>query len=398
MNGKLIFFEGAYATLDLFAEELRRIYEARGYETFVMRAEDMEESLGRLVQFAAGGADAVITFNNLGFYLEMTEGKNLWDELHIPCVNILMDHPFRYHRFLLQAPERGIVLCPDYNHVEYIRRFYPNISRAEYLAHGGIPQTSPLIAGNETPKPILERTIDVLYAGSLSRYAAEGLVPDLGNITDYDGFDLSQSVLSELLRSPERTTESVMEEYFVRHGLHFPDERLREEMARLRFLDTYAVSFFREQAVRYLVENGIRVTVYGQGWEQCEWAANPNLTCGGVISPDEVVRKMGDAKIVLNTMTWFKNGTHDRVFNGMLAGAGVVSDTSVYMEKEFADKQEIACFNLPEIGKLPTLVKGMLEEPGRLERMASAGYEKAYKNHTWESRAKEILEILGAEA
>ena len=40
---------------------------------------------------------------------------------------------------------------------------------------------------------------------------------------------------------------------------------------QMRFIDSYATSFFREQAVRILVENGIRVTAYGTGWDQCEW-------------------------------------------------------------------------------------------------------------------------------
>lgn len=129
MDKRLIFLEGAYDTLDLFAEELRRIYEEMGCETTVIYAAQIEEDAGRLMQFAARKVDAVITFNNLGFYLELAEGKNLWEELGIHCINILMDHPFRYHRFLLHAPANGIVLCTDKNHVEYIRRFLPEYQK-----------------------------------------------------------------------------------------------------------------------------------------------------------------------------------------------------------------------------------------------------------------------------
>lgn len=167
MDKRLIFLEGAYDTLDLFAEELRRIYEEMGCETTVIYAAQIEEDAGRLMQFAARKVDAVITFNNLGFYLELAEGKNLWEELGIHCINILMDHPFRYHRFLLHAPANGIVLCTDKNHVEYIRRFYPNIKRTGYLPHGGILRPGERL-------PVAKRSVDVLYAGSLSRYAAEG--------------------------------------------------------------------------------------------------------------------------------------------------------------------------------------------------------------------------------
>lgn len=298
-----------------------------------------------------------------------------------------MDHPFRYHRFLLKAPENGIVLCPDRNHVEYIRRFYPAIQKTGFLPHGGIWRT-------EHCKPIAERSIDVLYAGSLSRHVAEGLIPDLGNITEYDGFDLSRKVLSELISSPSRTTESVIEEYFLKQGLHMPDERLREEISRLRFLDVYATSFFREQSVRYLVEHGIPVTVYGQGWSECEWADNKNLTCGGMIPAAEVLHKMGESKIVLNTMTWFKAGAHDRIFNGMLAGAGVVTDTSSYVEENFVNKKEAAIFRLEELSGLPEIVENLLGDTKALQEMADMGYQRAKEAHTWERRAEKLREYF----
>lgn len=383
MSRKLIFLEGAYDTLDLFAEELRHIYEEQGYETLVLQMENLEESIGKLMQFASTKVEAVLTFNNLGFYLELGDGKNLWDELGICCINILMDHPFRYHRFLLKAPENSVVLCTDRNHVEYIQRFYPAVKKTGFLPHGGIRQM-------ERRKPMEKRSIEVLYAGSLSRHAAEGLIPDLGNITEYDGFDLSRKVLSELISSPSRTTEAVIEDYFLKQGLHMPDERLREEISRLRFLDVYATSFFREQAVRYLVEHGIPVTVYGQGWSECEWANNKNLTCGGMIPAVEVLRQMGESKIVLNTMTWFKAGAHDRIFNGMLAGAGVVTDTSSYVEEKLVDKKEAAIFRLEELSGLPGLVEGLLNCTAELQEMADMGYQKAKEEHTWERRAEEL--------
>ena len=47
------------------------------------------------------------------------------------------------------------------------------------------------------------------------------------------------------------------------------------------------------------------------------------------MSADEIVELMHESKIVLSTMTWFKDGTHDRVYNGMLAGAVAVTDTSL---------------------------------------------------------------------
>ena len=44
---------------------------------------------------------------------------------------------------------------------------------------------------------------------------------------------------------------------------------------------------------------------------------------------------MNDSKIVLNTMTWFKDGTHDRVFNGMLAKSSSGNGFFYLYEREF---------------------------------------------------------------
>ena len=66
------------------------------------------------------------------------------------------------------------------------------------------------------------------------------------------------------------------------------------------------------------------------------------------------------------------------------------------MEEKFTDGEEIAFFTLTEIGRLPALVRGLLEEPQRLERMAAAGCEKTQREHIWEERAKRIVEIAAS--
>ena len=101
-------------------------------------------------------------------------------------------------------------------------------------------------------------------------------------------------------------------------------------------------------------------------------------------------------------MTWFKDGTHDRVFNGMLAGACAVTDSSGYMEEEFcgfwpddpflqkAGESEVAFFRLTEIEKLPDMIRSMLDHPEEMQMLADRGYEKAHQMHTWDARAREL--------
>lgn len=422
MNMTIIYFVGVYDTLDLFTDKLREAFENMGFSSFVYDARVEEQSKSALMELleqsnsrnlskimrldgatrevtARQTCDAAeeqgenrerfacVTFNNLGYNLDLPEGRNLWEAYDVPYINILMDHPFHYEKPLRRAPETSVVLCVDRNHVKYIRRYFKNIRQTDFLPHAGVELGS-------RHKPLVERSIDVLYAGALPIYTVSKMIPDLSSIREVNGEEMAQEVLGELVRHPERTTEEVIEDYLKSRCTDISDMRIQEIIVQMRFIDSYATSFFREQAVRILVENGIRVTAYGVGWDQCEWSENPYLDYRGKVLAPEILPLMNDSKIVLNTMTWFKAGSHDRVFNGMLAGAAVVTDDSTYMRREFRDGQELVMFPLKELGTLPERVFELFGHMNEAQQMAERGYCAAKENHTWKNRAEYILEYI----
>ena len=118
----------------------------------------------------------------------------------------------------------------------------------------------------------------------------------------------------------------------------------------------------------------------------------------GRVDAWEIVREMGNTKIVLSTHTWFKDGTHDRIFNGMLSRAVVVTDSSRYMKENFSDR-ELIQFELSEIELLPDRLQKLLEDPDRMQEIADRGYKKAMKTESHQARAKEmdrdLLQYLG---
>lgn len=386
---RLVFFSGVYDTLDLFTFELKREFECMGYETMVFDVGNMAQGLQALAEFAAKPVKAVITFNNLGFNMELHPGKNIWEELGIPCVNILMDHPFCYKEALDQAPANAVVLCTDRNHMRYLERFYPAIPVIGYLPHAGKEVSN-------HKKPLSERSIEVLYAGNLSRSFAENIMPDLSKYRQFDAKKVCSQAYQQLIADPSMTTEQALEQQLVAAGLTLPDPELKDVIADLHFVDLYAVSYYREKTVQVLAEHGIPIEIYGAGWQNCSWIQRPNVHYKGKIPAREVVVKMQDAKIVLSTMTWFKDGTHDRVFNGMLQGAVAVTDTSGYMKEEFRGfdhkswQGELVFFELQELQKLPCRVQELLDHPKQAQQIADCGYLKAKQSHTWHSRALEL--------
>ncbi|MGN0342147.1 MAG: glycosyltransferase [Roseburia sp.] len=382
---RLIVMTGVYDTLDIFIYELMKEFQRMGYEVMNFDSSDMLKSLGKLATFVQTPVKAVITFNNLGFNMELTEGKNIWDELGIWCVNILMDHPFCHKAALDQAPAHSIVLCPDRNHVRYLQRFYPQISMMGYLPHGGK-------ALQVTPKPIVERSIDVIYAGGLSKDFAIQIRPDFTQFS-FDAKKIGEEAYQDMLRNPHKTTEQALEEALLANGVCLTEQELCDTIKKLHYVDLLITSYYREKVVQKLVESGVPLTLYGTGWEHCSWITNPNVDYRGRISADAVVEQMQNAKIVLSTMTWFKDGTHDRVFNGMLAGAVAVTDSSVYMKETFTE-DELVMFELEEIDELGERVKALLSSPERMQQIADRGRKAANAKHTWAARAHELSEDL----
>lgn len=387
MKKKIVLIEGVYDTIDLFTREIKKTLEQMGCECLVLDAGHMEESLKEFALFAMTPVFAAITFNNLGYNLELSEGKNIWEQFEIPYVNILMDHPFHYTGPLAHMPKTAWVFCTDKNHVDFMHRFYPEIERVGFLPHAGVKLPG-------AKKWIRDRKIEVLYAGSLPFFTAGMLVPDLSAITQFDAIDMSRQVLEDLIKNPAVTTEDAIEAYLKERGIELEEPDLFAGIVKMRFLDSYATSFFREQAVKLLVESGVSVTAYGTGWNECEWSHNPHLHYGGKVLAPEILPLMCEAKIVLNTMTWYKAGAHDRIFNGMLAGACVVTDDSAYLREEFEAEKAMVRFKLEEIVRLPEIVWDLLDHPEKMQQIADVGYESASEKHTWESRMKQVLSML----
>lgn len=407
MNGlsekKFLFIQGIYDTIDLFVDALSEAFGQLGCVCHVIDIRDGDGAVQKLLEIAALGIDGVITFNNIGYNLTGLEGGNVWEENQIPYINILMDHPFHYASHLEHAPDTSVVFCTDRNHVKYLRRFYPKLKRTDFMPHAGMEADISkhaeaglchlCLRGDASHPDLKDRPIDVLYAGGLSKYVAEGLIPDLGEIREFDAFALTKDVLSELMRHPEKTTECAIEEYFIAAGKKFEDKELHQWITKLRFLDSYATSFYREQAVRLLVDSGIKTTVFGGGWERCDWVDNPNFIYGGKVLAPQILELMNHSKIVLNTMTWYKSGIHDRIINGMLAKAVVVTDESEFLNEDFGKEgDKVISFELSKMQNLPGMVKDLQRDANRMTEIAECGYRHAKTYHTWLQRAEYILE------
>lgn len=71
-----------------------------------------------------------------------------------------------------------------------------------------------------------------------------------------------------------------------------------------------------------------------------------------------------------------------------------MTDSSIYLDTILKDGENAALYSLNSLESLPEIIKGLLDSPERMQRIADAGYQMARNGHTWEYRAEEIMKIL----
>lgn len=383
---RLVLFRGELDTINLFSRQLKQGFLELGYEIFEFDLGQSAVSMGRLYEYMQEGSiTAMIAFNSTFYGMTLPSGENMWEVLGIPCINIFVDHPYWYHNILMRMPATGIVLCIDRNHMNYVNRFYPNISMNGFVAHGGFGPSS-------TYKPVSDRKTEVLYAGSL--YADYAKKPDFSR-WDFPAEQICRRSIEDLLACPENTIEDVIERQLHMAGITLPDEELRRFVSAGVYIERVVSSHYRERIVGSVAKAGILLELYGDGWSGCDWIGLPNVSYGGMVSPEEILLKMEDSKIVLNTLPWFKDGSHERVFNAMLCGAVAASETSGYLEETLPADSWVS-FDLSEesLNSLPRRISGLLSDEERLQKIASAGHRLAAASHTWKARAGELHEAL----
>lgn len=387
---KVILFRKGIETLEFFSQEMGKAFEKMGLQVFYYDLDEGEKSLLKLEQFVEKGESFVISFNFNGLRGEeelYDEAGNLfWKLKGIPCVNIMVDHPFYYAQLLEKVhSELGwdlyYQISIDMDHKKYMERFYPQIKKICFMPLAG--------TGLEYPFK-KEQEYDVVFTGN---YTPPKHFEKYIERVDEEYTKFYREIIEYLICNPETTMECAFEKFLLREMPELRNEELVQCMENMIFIDLYVRFYYRGEVVKKLIENGINVHVFGNNWELLETENTDLLHIEGMTDSKNCLVEMSKARIALNVMPWFKEGAHDRVFNGMLNGAVVLTDESRYLCKELAEG-EVSFYSLEHLEELPYKVKELLEDREKWKRMREHAYCFAKKNHTWENRARYIYEWI----
>lgn len=387
---KIMLFEGDIETQGYFSIQLAEAFQKMGHQTFIYDLSRPWNSSDRFFRFFERGNTVLVNFNFHGmsgedYFLDEND-RMMWDALDIPSYNIVVDHPMYYHHFLEKVPRGYHHISIDRNHEKYMERFFPNIRRGSF-----IPLAGTELYPNKTYVPAQYRRYDVTMVGN---YTPPAQFEKYITRIDDEYTEFYYGMIDDLLANPMRTLEDVAQEHILREIPEVTGEELKKVMSKLTFVDLYVRFKTRGEAVKVLAEAGIKVNVFGGGWDKLSCQNPENMIIGGSLDSVGCLKKLCQSKISLNVMPWFRDGAHDRIFNSMLNGSLCLTDSSVYLDAILHDKTDCRIYSTAHLEELPDMVYGLLANPPRLQEIIDNGYRLAKAEHTWEHRAAVLHDLI----
>ena len=401
---RIVMVVGGVETLEYFSYQMGKTFAEEGYLVFYYDLKDEATSAKRLRKFIRTGETALVTFNFEGLEKEpgvYREGIGyVWDEYKIPCYNIAADHPYYYHDRLADLPKEYHHISIDKFQEQYFKEFYPEFHHIGFLPLAGTELLCEQITGevsqqNEVPEcdeaceaEQSSRPMDVIMTGN---YTPPSFCEKHIHWINEEYAAFYQGIIDDLIANPNQTIEAAELAACEREMGHTPYDEIRIAMHRMIFIDLYVRNYWRGEAVKALVDAGIKVDVFGKGWDELECEHPENLIIHPQTTSLACLQHLQHAKVSLNVMPWFKDGAHDRVFNSILNGAVCVSDKSKYLCEEQQEGEGVCYYDLKELEKLPHIVQDLLQNENKMQDIVSNGIEKVREKHTWDARARQII-------
>ncbi len=390
MIRKLVLFTRGIETLWYFSVQLGKTFQKLGYEVFYFDQCQEYDSLSKLLDFCQPKVTAAVSFNFDGCsgeeYMIDSKGINFFEARDIPFINIVVDHPFYYHKFLPYLPKDYTQVSIDREHEAYLKRFFPWMTRGPF-----IPLAGTSLWEEDTLPGWDERPVDVVFTGNYT--PPRDFVKVITRLDDeYTAF--YYGIIDDFIRHPHMGMDTGLIQHLMKDVEDIDEDGLRDTLPNMIFIDLYVRHYFRGEVVKKLVDSGIKVACYGAGWNRLECEHPENIIAGEVLDSHGCLKEISRAKISLNVMPWFKDGAHDRVFNSMLNGGVCFTDWSRYLTEELEDGSDVIFYELDQLDKLPEQVNALLRDRDRWEQIQKRAYQTASEKHRWEHRAKRIHEEI----
>lgn len=334
------------------------------------------------------GCHFVFTFNSIG--AEMKIGNEaVYNIINVPYIAALVDHPIYHMSRLNNDIKKFIITCLDYKHLNFLSEQYneSHFIAKSFMTPGG--SESKLNKKENLEEFERNRETRLLFTGSfrgIPKKEWEGYQnKTLANLIN----DICEYVLANEYALVEDGFEYIMKQNNIEFA---PEQKNKLKLYIMNVLNGYIASYKRYICLETLAKSEIPIDIYGSGWN--EWKHNyKNVRYHEVGTVENTLNILTKIKLCLNINNSFVAGGHERVFNSMINGAPVITDKSLFYDKEFEEGKDILNYSWADLDRLPEKVHKYLNDTESLWNISQNARKKVQEKYTWEHKAKQIIKL-----
>lgn len=374
----VIMSSSSYSATRFFATALSKAFEQLGYDLIMidLTKPDYNKKI-----------ETILRDKNLYFLFGMNAHgyeylKQRINGLQVPFFCYLVDHPI-YHQNRLDynlKAENLIVSCLDRTHVDYLNNYYKGTFTKAFIPHGASLGNISEIPANSLNK----RNTDILFTGTYTDPVKHRNVW----LQDHEYKTMIDEIVEKSLYESNIPLIDVAEVVLHSKGKRLtPDRRFTNLLVHA---DYYIRGYRRKKVLESFKH--LSLMIFNTDWQYLK-NKNGRIQIYPSIDYLEFQYKLQHAKMILNILPNLSYGGHDRIFTAMLTGGVSLTDKNKFLESNFTHGENILFYDLDD-PNLEEKVVSYLQDVDMLERIALKGREIAKKNHTWEQRAKSILNVI----
>ncbi|MDS1369557.1 glycosyltransferase [Aliarcobacter butzleri] len=381
--------EWAYSVVNLFVDNTIYFLKKKGHIVTIIDANSSDAIKDLLDIFNTQVVDLVINFGKATNPI-LNDGRPLYDAANTTLLAVYVDHPAHHIPSLTENIKNFLCCFNDKQHVDYVNEILPNHHKiAFFLPHGGLKKTfeeDNQIKNLEEYKK--QKSIDIVFAGTFNK----NITKKWEDIIDYPKYILDE-VSEILIHDDYASVHKTFNQVCTKYGIKFSTFGKVQLPSTLVEIIGYVRSVKRVELIKKIAKNGLNITICGNGWESFV-KEHKNINYIGALNIKENLELIKKAKVLINVTPNFTDGSHERVFTGMLNNTVVFSDISRYYDEFFEDEKNILYYSFNSLDEDIEKLKNILKDDKKLYEISQNAYEIANKHHTWENRVDTMLEMV----
>ena len=381
--------EWAYSVVNLFVDNTIYFLKKKGHIVTIIDANSSDAIKDLLDIFNTQVVDLVINFGKATNPI-LNDGRPLYDAANTTLLAVYVDHPAHHIPSLTENIKNFLCCFNDKQHVDYVNEILPNHHKiAFFLPHGGLKKTfeeDNQIKNLEEYKK--QKSIDIVFAGTFNK----NITKKWEDIIDYPKYILDE-VSEILIHDDYASVHKTFNQVCTKYGIKFSTFGKVQLPSTLVEIIGYVRSVKRVELIKKIAKSGLNITICGNGWESFV-KEHKNINYIGALNIKENLELITKAKVLINVTPNFTDGSHERVFTGMLNNTVVFSDKSRYYDEFFEDEKNILYYSFNSLDEDIEKLKNILKDDKKLYEISQNAYEIANKHHTWENRVDTMLEMV----